>query len=643
MATIRITAANPFLAGTNLSLSSYLYQTFSSFGFTQYSISDSLPDTTQGSWSNLSQNTTVFVNGIAQAQGSSVPIFTNGVGTCDFSLGYELWSGIWVQAYLAPQPGQNSGTWLQTRIAIVPAVYNDPTPGPPTASDVVGAAYALLAAATGTSSPNGCHTIVETIAAMAGAPLPLNSGSIDPNQNESGGFWTVVHRGSQNAIANWTALLQPGDIVRYDYADPAKSQHSFTVLSVNGALVQTIDNWNNVLNLHSTNFEALAAPTGVTIFRITESINTIYGLSGDDGLIGSIVADRIFGGLGNDFLAGGVGADVLLGDGGNDTINGGTENDYMAGGIGNDTYYIDGYGDLIIEHADQGTDLVYASISYALGSGCEQIILQGGSPVGALGNELDNSMIGNNANNGLAGGSGNDTILGQGGDDSIDGQLGADNMQGGAGIDTYFVDNVGDVVTETADATYDTIWTTLSYVLPANVEILIAKEGYVINGVGNNAVTLMLGNNAPNNFVSLGGNDIVLGLGSQDTIDGGTGNDLIAGGEGFDILTGGTGNDLFVFTSISDWGDSILDFTTTPGANLDLIDLRPMFAGFTPGFGASAASAITSGHLTLAQSGANTAIFVDANGGAHNAGEQTFLALVYNTNAATLGNYILVA
>lgn len=118
-----------------------------------------------------------------------------------------------------------------------------------------------------------------------------------------------------------------------------------------------------------------------------------------------------------------------------------------------------------------------------------------------------------------------DILAGQLGnyDEIFDGGAGADKMIGYGGNDTYLVDNPGDVVVDIANGGTDEIRSSVSYILPANVENLILTGSANINGTGNMLANLLTGND---------------------------GNNILDGGLGIDSYAGGKGNDTYIVDSI---------------------------------------------------------------------------------------------
>lgn len=356
--------------------------------------------------------------------------------------------------------------------------------------------------------------------------------------------------------------------------------------------------------------------------------------------------ETMTGTAGRDHFNGGGGNDTMYGNAGNDRLNGGAGSDTMIGGTGDDTYIVNTLSDVVTEIAGEGHDTVQSSTSYILGANVEDLDLIGGGNLDGLGNGLANRIEGNAGDNGIAGGNGSDLLIGNGGNDSLDGQNGADTMQGGTGTDGYHVDRVDDVVQENFNGgEYDILRTAVSYTLPDHVEIMIMKggasnpiDGTGNAGVGNNIENLMLGNDSVNRLETFGGDDVILGRGGNDRILSGDGSDNIAGGNGFDTLTGGGGDDMFNFTDISEAGDLITDFSM---AEVDVLDLRAMFDTFVGGGALDTNTAQASGHLTVTQIGADTAVYADANGGGDN---NVLVALLQNTNttADVIDDFILV-
>jgi Ca2+-binding RTX toxin-like protein len=284
--------------------------------------------------------------------------------------------------------------------------------------------------------------------------------------------------------------------------------------------------------------------------------------------------------------------DTMIGNSLNNRIEGGRGADSMSGGTGNDTYVVDNASDLVTEAANSGTDTVESSITYTLTPNVENLLLTvpissdpfvpNPSPnINGTGNALDNIITGNSGNNILNGGFGNDTLIGGvgtdtliGGDgnDNFYGGIGIDNLIGGVGDDTYFIDHLGDIITEATGEGTDTISSSLSYTLGNNVEnlTLTGIDNY-LNGTGNALDNIITLSTTTANFGAIidggAGNDtIVGGLNSTySTYTGGDGNDSITGGNGnLNFFSGGAGND----TLIGGSGRESFD----PGTGADSID-----------------------------------------------------------------------
>ena len=260
-------------------------------------------------------------------------------------------------------------------------------------------------------------------------------------------------------------------------------------------------------------------------------------------ITGNAAVNKLIGNGGNDTLNGGGGNDVLNGGAGNDTLNGGAGADAMRGGTGNDVYLVDSVNDKTIEVASGGTDTVQSSISWSLAANVEKLVLTGAKSINGTGNALGNTITGNAAANKLIGNGGNDILNGGGGNDVLDGGAGADTMRGGAGNDVYLVDSVNDKTIEVTSGGTDTVKSSISWSLAANVEKLVLTGAKSINGTGNALGNTITGNAAANKLIGNGGNDI---------LNGGGGNDVLDGGAGADTMRGGAGNDVYLVDSVND-------------------------------------------------------------------------------------------
>ena len=165
----------------------------------------------------------------------------------------------------------------------------------------------------------------------------------------------------------------------------------------------------------------------------------------------------ITGTSGNDNLNGSQIDDELRGLGGNDRINGQLGADTALGGPGDDEFTIDNPGDIVIELAGEGTDLIRTEVDLVLPDNVENANASAGTgqsgisdPISLTGNALDNRLNGNDANNALSGEGGNDDLQGREGTDTLDGGTGDDVLRGGADADT-FVFEAGDGLDQITD------------------------------------------------------------------------------------------------------------------------------------------------------------------------------------------------
>ena len=412
--------------------------------------------------------------------------------------------------------------------------------------------------------------------------------------------------------------------------------------------------------------------------------DVLDGGAGDDQLDGGTGDDTLIGGTGNDLLTGGIGSDTyevdslddsiqevgnpalevnqvfssvdwtlgpnlhtltltgaaILGTGneldntltGNtwaNTLNGGAGADTMLGGNGNDTYVVDNAGDEVFETTTTssgidagGVDTVWSSISYTLGSFIEHLTLEIGAANGT-GNGLDNTLTGNAAANILGGGGGNDVL---------NGGAGNDTMAGGSGNDTYHVDSLGDVTMETGTLAteIDTVVSTVSLSLGANIERLVLDGSLAINGGGNYLNNELIGNAAAN----------ILG--------GGGGNDVLNGGAGNDTMAGGVGKDTFLFASglsATANRDTITDFSVVD----DTIQLdRTFFAKLTSLgtlnnalFRSSTNGAALDANDHILYNTTSGALLYDADGSG--AGVATQFATLTTKPAVTAADFVVVA
>ncbi|WP_211211184.1 M10 family metallopeptidase C-terminal domain-containing protein [Asticcacaulis biprosthecium] len=270
--------------------------------------------------------------------------------------------------------------------------------------------------------------------------------------------------------------------------------------------------------------------TSVSYMLTGRYIETVFMTGGD--------AIAVTGNSLNDIIVGNSAANTLTGLAGADLLDGGAGGDLLIGGSGNDTFSVDSAGDVVVENASEGIDIVEAFASVTLGDNVENLRFWGTANLNGIGNALGNVMTGNSGNN---------------------------RLDGGAGDDTYYVQNVGDNVVEANGNGTDTVYASVSYSLSGRyVESLILTGVQAIDATGNSNANNLTGN---------GGNN---------RLDGGAGHDRLNGGAGTDTLIGGSGNDSFVVdqagdivTEVSQGGIDTVETATsyTLGDNIENIVL----------------------------------------------------------------------
>lgn len=306
--------------------------------------------------------------------------------------------------------------------------------------------------------------------------------------------------------------------------------------------------------------------------------DTLRGRGGDDGLYGEAGNDTLIGDSGVDYLYGGAGNDIyyiydfadevtewagegvdtiyvgftyklsdnqdieilrasspstvkalnltgnsigntLVGNAGANILDGVAGADTMRGLAGDDVYHVDQAGDVVIEAAGQGNDRVLAASTYtlALGSSVEILsttLTSGSAAINLNGNELSNTIVGNAGAN------------------VINGRGGADILRGFGGDDQYYVDDSADIVLETANAGFDRVLSSTSYVLQKGVHVEMLSTTQT----------------AGTDYVTLSGNEFA------QTIVGNRGENILQGGGGSDTLMPGNDNerDFILFDPVSD-------------------------------------------------------------------------------------------
>lgn len=176
-------------------------------------------------------------------------------------------------------------------------------------------------------------------------------------------------------------------------------------------------------------------------------------------------------------------------------------------------------GDDTVDFASIAAGAFDSATFYDAGDGADHVTLPTAAAAALLGYNATTVFHAGGGNDVVTGRDMNDSIDGGTGNDTLDGGAGADWLSGGSGNDVYYVDQAGDVVVEGVNGGNDTIYTSVAFALPDNVENLTATGNNAFNLIGNALDNILTGNDAE----------------ATVTLDGGAGADTMIGGRGSDI------------------------------------------------------------------------------------------------------------
>lgn len=224
------------------------------------------------------------------------------------------------------------------------------------------------------------------------------------------------------------------------------------------------------------------------------SIEEIYGTTGDDTMIGRSSS-----------------VNILSGGDGDDTLTGNIDGDVLDGGAGTNL-------------ADYSSRTQNLTVDLSVSS--KNIFV-----TGTTANATNSDTLTNLQN--VTAGSGNDKITGNSADNILTGGAGNDTFVGGAGDDTFIggTDTTHDSGNDTAD---------YSASITAIDADLTRVNGQVVGNASTDGTDTLYG---IENIIGTGQNDTIIGDANANILTGGAGDDTLRGNGGADQINGGSGND----------------------------------------------------------------------------------------------------
>lgn len=295
--------------------------------------------------------------------------------------------------------------------------------------------------------------------------------------------------------------------------------------------------------------------------------NTLYGLAGDDILIGKSGNDLLFGGDGKDDLRGGYGDDQLFGGEGNDRLHGEYGRDVLYGEAGDDTLYGSNYASILI--GGSGNDTLIGDSSAYEGS-----TFEGGTGNDTITGTRQADLYVFNL------GDGHDTIQENSNTSAID------VLRFGPGVyasDFRASRNAEKLVLTHINGTDSiTIQNWFGTSMGYRIERFEFSDGTVWSHDAITASLLVQVGTAAGETLTgtYNYNDLLFGAAGNDVLNGGNGNDLLAGELGDDSINGGAGIDLVAGGLGNDTYSAAEGILFNKGDGHDIISTQGSSAGF---------------------------------------------------------------
>jgi len=436
----------------------------------------------------------------------------------------------------------------------------------------------------------------------------------------------------------------------YNYTLPTNVNALLLTGSAN--LIGAANNGSDTLTSNS-GVDTLTGGTGNDTFVVNNALDTIQDTSTTStNSVQSAVSFTLVTNV-NALTLTGTSALTGTANSGTDTLTSNSGVDTLVGSSGNDTFVINNSSEIVQDTSTTATNIAKSAVSYSLATNVNTLTLTGSANLVATANGANDSLTGN---------SGTDTLTGGAGVDTLTAGVGVDTLIGGTGNTTFIINSASDAVQDTSSGAINTLRSSVTYVLPTNVNALILTGATALKGTANNGNDTLTSNTAIDTLVGGSGNDtFVIGNASDvvqdtsatasnviqstfsfslptdvnaltftgstalsgtgnagndsmtantgaDTLSAGNGTDtLVSGTAGTDSLVGGTGNDLFVVNFASDivtvgatHGVDTIQSSVTYTASANVANLTLTGTSALVGTGNSLANTIT------ANSGADT-------------------------------------